>query len=120
MGNERSTKRAELAAGGLEAFEDDEQVFERARQTIELPHDERIAGAELIEQAVQLGPIPPSARRGLLEYFLAAGLSERADLRRGVLILGFGDAGVAEQHDGCFSCCQTGSLGNSIRQNANP
>jgi hypothetical protein len=47
-------------------------------------------------------------------------LSERADLRRGVLILGFGDAGVAEQHDGCFSCCQTGSLGNSIRQNANP
>ena len=66
-------KRAELAAGGLEAFKDDEQVFERARQTIELPHDEGIAGAELIEQAVQLGPIPPSARRGLLEYFLAAG-----------------------------------------------
>ena len=37
---DRFGERAELAAGGLDAFEDDEQVFQRTRQPIELPHDE--------------------------------------------------------------------------------
>jgi hypothetical protein len=35
---------------------------------------------------MQLGPVPPPAG-GFLEYPLAPGLLERADLRRGLLIL---------------------------------
>ena len=82
-------ERAELAAGGVDAFEDDEQVFERARQPIELPYNEGVAGAKLIEQLMQFGSVPPSTRSGLLEYPLAPGFFERADLRGGFLILGF-------------------------------
>ena len=96
----------------------DEQVLERPRQPVELPDDEGVAGAHLIEQPMQFGTIPSSAGRRFLEDFLAAGFFEHADLRRGVLIFGLGDAGVAEQHDCRFFCCQTLSFGNRIRQSA--
>jgi hypothetical protein len=50
----------------------------------------------------RLRPIPPSAGQRLLERLLAAGLLELAHLRRCFLGVGFGDAGVAEEHERCF------------------
>ena len=47
---------------------------------------------------MQLGPFPSSAGRGFLEQLRAAGVLERAYLGRGFLRVGFGDAGVAEEH----------------------
>jgi hypothetical protein len=38
-----------------------EHVFQRARQTVELPDNDNIAGAKLVEHAVQLGPVGDAA-----------------------------------------------------------
>ena len=37
------------------------QILERARQAVEFPDDDDIAFAQMVEQAVQLGPIPTAA-----------------------------------------------------------
>jgi len=67
----------------VDAFEDDEEILERAGQAIELPDNERVAAAELIEQPMQFGAVPPAAGCRLLEHLLTAGLLEGAELRRG-------------------------------------
>lgn len=46
---------------------------------------------------MQLGPIPPSAGGCFLEHLFAAGVFERANLRRSFLTFGLGDARVAER-----------------------
>jgi hypothetical protein len=92
-----------FAPVALDPFENGQKVFERAGQAVELPDHERVAGAELIEHLVQLGTLPPSAGRGFLKQPGASGVLERANLGRGFLGLGFGDAGVAEEHVCRFS-----------------
>jgi hypothetical protein len=64
QGRSRSLgQRPELRAGGVDPFEDGEQVFERAGEAVEFPHDERVAGAELVEKAVKLGAVPATATK---------------------------------------------------------
>jgi hypothetical protein len=60
---DRFGERAKIAAGGVDPFEDSEQILERARQAVEkLPDDECATGAELIEQPMQLGADFPLAQ----------------------------------------------------------
>ena len=95
---DRLRQRSEFRAGGADPFEDGQKVFERAGQAVELPDDERVAGAELVEHLVQFGTLPPSAGRRFLEQPGASSVLERANLGRGFLGVGFGDASVAEEH----------------------
>jgi len=95
---DRLRKRPEFRADDADPFENGQEVFERAGQTVELPDDERVAGAELVEHLVQLGTLPPSAGRGFLEQPGASGVLERTNLGRRILGLGFGDAGIADEH----------------------
>jgi hypothetical protein len=96
-----SVSERKPAPGGLDSLKDVEEVFERAGQPVELPDHDNIGLAELIEQAVQLGAVPPAAGSLLLEHAPAPGGLERVDLGGGVLVVGLGDAGVAEQHGIC-------------------
>jgi hypothetical protein len=77
------------------------ELFERAGEAVELPHDGRVAGAGLVERPMKLGPIPPSAGRRFLEHLFAAGLLE-GEFGKCFLGLGFRDAGVVEEHERCF------------------
>jgi hypothetical protein len=54
-------------SGGVDVLSDVQHVLQRTRQPVELPDDDSIALAEMVEQTVQLGPIPTPARCGLLE-----------------------------------------------------
>ena len=94
--------RPEAGAGLGDPLHDVQHVLERAGQAIELPDDDRVALAQVVEHAVQLGPVPAAARRGLLEDAPAAGGSERPGLQGVVLLVAFGHAGVAEQQARCW------------------
>ncbi len=50
----------------LPALDEPAQVLERAGQAVEFPDDERIAVAQLVEEAVQLRTVPTSAGGGVL------------------------------------------------------
>src|SRR5437764_4139388 len=62
----------EFRTGRVNPFENSQQVFERARQAVEFPDNERVTWAERIEQAVKLGPVPSTAGGGLFKNLLAA------------------------------------------------
>jgi hypothetical protein len=74
-----------------------QHVLERAGQPVELPDHDRVARAELVEHPVQLGPVPPAARRRLLEDALAAGGPERFCLQQVGLVIPLGDTGIAQE-----------------------
>src|SRR4051812_24122743 len=58
-----------------------------------------VARPQLIEQAVQLGPVPAPARRLVLEHALAPSALERTDLGGGILaVVRLGNPCIAEQH----------------------
>ena len=59
--------RLRKPALAFRALHDGEDVLERARQPVQFPDHEHVALAELIEQAMQFGTVPPSAG-GLLAY----------------------------------------------------
>src|SRR4051812_19311596 len=76
-----------------------EQILEGPGQPIQLPDHERVARPQLIEQAVQLGPVPAPTRRLVLEHPFAAGALERTDLGGGVLgVVRLGNPCIAEEH----------------------
>src|SRR3954471_6462978 len=58
-----------------------------------------VARPQLIEQAVQLGPVPAPTRGLILEHPFAAGALERTDLGGGVLgVVRLGNPCIAEEH----------------------
>jgi hypothetical protein len=73
-----------------------DQVAEGAAEPVELPHDQGVAGAELVHDGGELGPVGAGAAGPVDKDPVAAGLGEGVDLEVGVLV-GGGDAGVAEQ-----------------------
>jgi hypothetical protein len=87
------------------------EIFERARQAVEFPHDDDIALAQLVEHAVQLGPVPTAAGSLLLVYPGATGRLEGADLGRRILVVGLRDAGVAELHGVSLSIAKSRCVG---------
>ena len=80
-----------------ELLHDREHVAQRARQPIQLPDNDHITGAKLIEEPEELGPLPTSAGSLLAEDTLAARRFERRHLSCRVLIV-CGNAGVTDQH----------------------
>jgi DNA invertase Pin-like site-specific DNA recombinase len=74
-----------------------QHVLQGARQTVELPYNDRIALPQMVEAAVQLRPIPSAAGRGLLEQASATGDLERLRLQGVVLFVALGDPRIAEQ-----------------------
>ena len=81
-----------------------DQVAQRPAQPVRLSHRQGVARAELVQELLEGGPVGAGAAGGLGEDPVAAGRGEGVDLQVGLLV-GGGDAGVAEQvshaHDGC-------------------
>jgi hypothetical protein len=65
-------------------------------EAVELPDDQAVAGAQLVQQLLQDRPVGAGAAGRLDKDRVAAGALEGVDLELGVLA-GGGDAGVAEQ-----------------------
>jgi hypothetical protein len=112
LGQGREDVEDELAArrGGvdrlLEAAEPDtavgeagdgvDQVPEGAAEAVEFPHHEGVTGAQLVQDLGEGGAVAASAAGGLGEHPVAAGTLQGVDLELGLLV-GGGDAGIAEQ-----------------------
>jgi hypothetical protein len=64
--------------------------------TVEFPDDEGVAGAQLVQELCEGGAVGAGAAGGLGEDPVAAGALEGVDLELWLLV-GGGDAGVAEQ-----------------------
>ncbi len=69
-------------------------MAEAAAEAIEAPDDEHVAGAHVIERAVELGPVLERSGGDVLEDTLAALARERVELEVEVLVAG-GYPGVA-------------------------
>jgi hypothetical protein len=80
---------AESGAGGADPLHDVQHVFERARQPVELPDNDHVALAQLVEHAVQLGPVPAPAGGGFFENAAAAGGAQRLRLDFVALLAAF-------------------------------
>ena len=65
-------------------------------QAVEFPDDDRVSFAQVVQHAVQLGPVPTAARGHLLEHAPATGGSECLGLQEVVLLIALGYAGIAE------------------------
>ena len=61
------------------------------------PDDDCVPFAQVIQHAVQLGPVPTAPQRDFLKDAPAAGGSERLGLQKVVLLVALGYAGIAEQ-----------------------
>jgi hypothetical protein len=65
-------------------------------EAIKLPGDQGVAGAQLVQDLGEGGPVAAGAAGGLGEHPVAAGSLQGVDLEVG-LLPGGGDAGIAEQ-----------------------
>jgi hypothetical protein len=81
-----------------------DQVAQRPAQPVQLLHRQGVARAELVEELLEGRAVGAGAAGSLGEYPVAAGALEGVDLEVWLLV-GGGDAGVAEQvthaDDGC-------------------
>ena len=87
----------EAGAGLADGFDDLKQVAGGAGQPVEFPDRDRITRAELVEHAVEFGPVAVGAGELFAKDALAAGLLECFELEREFLVFGR-DAGVADLH----------------------
>ena len=110
VGRNRSAPQVaedELAAGGggvdrlLEAAEPDpavsqagdgvDQVPQGPAEPVELPDDQGVAGAELVQELLEGGAVGAGAAGGLGEHPVAAGTLQGVDLEVGLLVGGGDD-----------------------------
>src|SRR5262249_47964062 len=68
----RIAERPEASAFLAEQVDDPQQVERRARQPVELGHDQDVASLKLIERALQFRPLGGNAGHLLAEYPLSA------------------------------------------------
>jgi hypothetical protein len=73
-----------------------DQVPEGAAKAVEFPDDQGVAGAQLVEDLREDRAVAAGAAGGLGEHLIAAGALEGVDLEVELLV-GCGDAGIAEQ-----------------------
>jgi hypothetical protein len=90
--------------GRLDLLQDSDKVLEGPAEAVELPDGEDVALAELVEEAVQLGTVPPTPGGLFLEDLLAARLREGVDLGLDFLRVAAGHTGVADAHNAFKNC----------------
>src|SRR5262249_20618907 len=90
----RIAERLEASAFLADQVDDPQQVERRARQPVELGHDQDVANLKLIERALQFRSLGGNAGHFLAEYPLSACGKEQRLLRRQSLP-GRADAGVS-------------------------
>ncbi len=73
--------RPERDAAVAQAGHDVKQVGQRAAETVEFPHDERVAGLQEVEAALEAGTVVAHARCLVLEQM--AGINAGSDQGRG-------------------------------------
>ncbi len=73
-----------------------DEVPDGPTEPVESPDDESVAGAELVEELVELGPVLERPGHGVDEHAVAASGVERVDLQRRVLVCG-GHARIPEK-----------------------
>ena len=95
-GVDRLGQRGQLAAALVQLQPQLDQVAQVARQAVELPHREGVAGAQELQRRGQLGPLGALAGAAVGEDPLAAALLQGPQLLGGVLVDG-GDAAVADE-----------------------
>jgi hypothetical protein len=105
-GVDRLLQAAEPDPAVGEAGHGVDQVAQRAAEPVELPHHQGVAGAELVQDLLEGGPVAARAAGGLGEHPVAAGRGEGVDLEVWLLV-GGGDAGVAEQMSHAWDGCRT-------------
>src|SRR5215216_4345233 len=71
-------------------------MSERPAEAVEFPDDQGVAGAQLVQDLLEDRAVGAGAAGGLGEHPIAAGALEGVDLELGLLV-GGGDAGIAEQ-----------------------
>lgn len=94
----RFGQASEAGAFTIEGLDDGQQVLERAREPVELPDHHDIAITQIVEQMMQLGPVPAATGGLFLEDGLAAGGFQGLQLEIVVLVLGR-DPRVADDHE---------------------
>src|SRR5512132_4357390 len=83
-----------------------DQVAQGAAEAVEFPDDQGVAGAQLVEELLEDGPVGAGAASRLGEHPVAAGAFPGIGLELGLLV-GGGDAGVAEQVSHAPERCRT-------------
>ena len=91
-----SWRAAEADAAVGEAGDGVDQVAQGPAQAVKFPHDEGVARPQLVQELLEGGPVAAGAAGGLGEHPIAAGTLQGVDLELGLLV-GGGDAGIAEQ-----------------------
>ena len=95
-GVDRLLQRAEPDVTAGQVGDGVDQVAQRAAEAVEFPDDQGVAGSELVEDLGEDGAVGAGAAGGLGEHPVAAGGLEGVDLEGGLLV-GGGDAGIAEE-----------------------
>jgi hypothetical protein len=75
-------------------------------ETVQLPDDQGVTGAQLVQDLGEGGAVGAGAAGGLGEHAVAAGALQGVDLELGLLV-GGGDAGIAEQMSHTADRCRT-------------
>ena len=94
---DRLGQTPESRANFPEPLHDREHVAQRAREPIQLPDNDHITAAKLIEEPEELGPVSTSSGSLLAKDALAASRLKCRHLSRRVLIVR-GNASVTDQH----------------------
>jgi hypothetical protein len=69
---------------------------EGSAEPVQFPDDQGVTGAELVQELLEGGPVGTGAAGDLGDHPIAAGTLQGVDLELGLLV-GGGDAGIAEQ-----------------------
>ena len=97
LGVDAFAQADQLDLAVVELIDDLNQVGHTAPQPVEAPDDERVAGAQGLEEAVEFGALAAAAGSVVGVDAVAAGILESGDLKLRILVSG-GDAGVADAH----------------------
>ncbi len=89
-------QRAKADLAVVQVLDRVDQVFEAAAKPIQAPDHERVAGGEELKAGVELGAMAQGPRADIAKHAPAAGLLERVELQREVLIVR-GHARIADQ-----------------------
>src|SRR3546814_6302839 len=106
------SERAEADASRRQLTDLLDKVAHRAAEPIELPHHQRVAGAQIGQRLGKTGPVGPSTRSLIVENTIASCPLQSVMLERELLV-GGGDPRIADQAQSARSC-DFGHLGEHV------